>query len=622
MRRTLIKRVKSFDIFRKIERDLLVTTKFGATVSILAIVFVTILVFKEAEIFAKNYTSNRSRLVVRGNGPFQGKEEDAMRLSFDISFPNIPCGLLAIVSNDYFGSTGNNGAKSIEKNRIFPGDDSSTGGPTKRRRANSRRLLFSKTHGILGSRRSSEQRKKTKVKMSEVDESESHPMVDVEKREETADERRIRLEEELRSKTFPDLAPFSSDSSNESSVRRTVLSSQFSEKSTGPECVAWRQTKDCDPDGEREPTRDLLCRETISPGVSGFCECRGGARAAKVMCHHDVFCCKDECQHMWDMQTQVVKSLTLNHVGGGEEMPRIFDRLLNCGSYNNRRRVGTASSLSSSSIPAIVSPSEMSDLRHRGDERGGCRVRGFLDVTKVPGSMTFASRAPVDLLRGTRIDMSHRIRQFRITEAVSGEEKDEESVVVDGSTIDDRYFEATKESVDTDGNEHVVHEHFLRVVETRTWTRDPAELDSTLSSNATFSFTTASDSYPLSDHESDHGGRSGCVRRSQGSPVPHVRFTYDVDALAIETWPVRASVSSFVISLFAILGGVTTFLQVLDSCAYRTARNKAAAKTANASTAAVDPAFVDTRYRNRGYYGDHSYGRSNEFDGVVAVGIY
>ena len=38
-------------------------------------------------------------------------------------------------------------------------------------------------------------------------------------------------------------------------------------------CAAWRQTGGCDPNGEREPEKDLSCRELTRSRQSGFCEC-------------------------------------------------------------------------------------------------------------------------------------------------------------------------------------------------------------------------------------------------------------------------------------------------------------------------------------------------------------
>jgi hypothetical protein len=72
--------------------------------------------------------------------------------------------------------------------------------------------------------------------------------------------------------------------------------------SPGTQCVAFRQTGNCDPDGPLQPAGDRSCSETIpcSAGScpSGYCECAGGVIRNKVTCKagsHKAFSCADEC---------------------------------------------------------------------------------------------------------------------------------------------------------------------------------------------------------------------------------------------------------------------------------------------------------------------------------------
>ena len=53
----------------------------------------------------------------------------------------------------------------------------------------------------------------------------------------------------------------------------TLLASRRLKESSNAECVAWRQTKSCDPDGELESDQDKTCNQIIPRGISGFCEC-------------------------------------------------------------------------------------------------------------------------------------------------------------------------------------------------------------------------------------------------------------------------------------------------------------------------------------------------------------
>ena len=59
-------------------------------------------------------------------------------------------------------------------------------------------------------------------------------------------------------------------------------------------CVYWRQTGGCKPDGTREPDADKPCWETISSGASGYCECKNGNKKEST-CDHGDFTCNDAC---------------------------------------------------------------------------------------------------------------------------------------------------------------------------------------------------------------------------------------------------------------------------------------------------------------------------------------
>eukprot|EP00670_Eutreptiella_braarudii_P010036 CAMPEP_0174312488 /NCGR_PEP_ID=MMETSP0810-20121108/4318_1 /TAXON_ID=73025 ORGANISM="Eutreptiella gymnastica-like, Strain CCMP1594" /NCGR_SAMPLE_ID=MMETSP0810 /ASSEMBLY_ACC=CAM_ASM_000659 /LENGTH=150 /DNA_ID=CAMNT_0015420887 /DNA_START=121 /DNA_END=574 /DNA_ORIENTATION=- len=66
-----------------------------------------------------------------------------------------------------------------------------------------------------------------------------------------------------------------------------------------PECVAWRQTGNCDPEGDREADADKPCRSVIEHGKSGYCECTGDRRI-KFNCIHGSIVCQDECTRKVD----------------------------------------------------------------------------------------------------------------------------------------------------------------------------------------------------------------------------------------------------------------------------------------------------------------------------------
>ena len=62
-------------------------------------------------------------------------------------------------------------------------------------------------------------------------------------------------------------------------------------------CVMWRQTKNCDPNGQPEPADGIPCAASIPSGNSGFCECSGGLRRQLANCSHNVLpSCAQVCE--------------------------------------------------------------------------------------------------------------------------------------------------------------------------------------------------------------------------------------------------------------------------------------------------------------------------------------
>ena len=63
-----------------------------------------------------------------------------------------------------------------------------------------------------------------------------------------------------------------------------------------PNCTSFVQTGGCDPEGVIEQRK--RCDETIEGGASGYCECRHGAKAARVSCSHAPFRCDEVCNDL------------------------------------------------------------------------------------------------------------------------------------------------------------------------------------------------------------------------------------------------------------------------------------------------------------------------------------
>ena len=87
-------------------------------------------------------------------------------------------------------------------------------------------------------------------------------------------------------------------SSEASSTNCEVLENGKTDCSKIPEatkCLGFRQTKGCDPNGDRDDSHDSGCDIPITYGRSGYCECGGGRRVMEVSCEHSHFTCESAC---------------------------------------------------------------------------------------------------------------------------------------------------------------------------------------------------------------------------------------------------------------------------------------------------------------------------------------
>jgi len=60
-------------------------------------------------------------------------------------------------------------------------------------------------------------------------------------------------------------------------------------------CIAWRQTGNCDPNGEREALADESCLTEVANGRSGYCECIDRPRV-EFGCEHTPITCEYMCR--------------------------------------------------------------------------------------------------------------------------------------------------------------------------------------------------------------------------------------------------------------------------------------------------------------------------------------
>lgn len=85
-------------------------------------------------------------------------------------------------------------------------------------------------------------------------------------------------------------------------------------------CIQWRETKGCDPQGHRNPSKDATCSTTITGKRSGYCECgavtsRPIRRAHEVSCDHHPFTCEEICDT--DSNVNLEVSAQYQHVTCG-----------------------------------------------------------------------------------------------------------------------------------------------------------------------------------------------------------------------------------------------------------------------------------------------------------------
>eukprot|EP00941_MAST-03F_sp_MAST-3F-sp1_P004602 g4602.t1 len=70
----------------------------------------------------------------------------------------------------------------------------------------------------------------------------------------------------------------------------------FGSKCAYSDCIGWRQTKNCSPNGTLDSSNDKGCDSVIASNLSGFCECSSRRRTALSTCVHEPFKCGDACR--------------------------------------------------------------------------------------------------------------------------------------------------------------------------------------------------------------------------------------------------------------------------------------------------------------------------------------
>jgi len=91
------KRIKAFDIYRKLPTDLSEPTTSGALVSIIATVIMLLLFISELRDYIA--LDERSEMFVAGDA-----DEKKIRVNLDIEFPKFPCDIFSLDAQDIMGT--------------------------------------------------------------------------------------------------------------------------------------------------------------------------------------------------------------------------------------------------------------------------------------------------------------------------------------------------------------------------------------------------------------------------------------------------------------------------------------------------------------------------------------
>lgn len=171
----------------------------------------------------------------------------------------------------------------------------------------------------------------------------------------------------------------------------------------------------------------------------------------------------------------------------------------------------------------------------------GCRISGFLDLNKVPGSMFFTVESGGHSFDPARINMSHIVHQLSYGSVLTPTQLKRvprDTARALNSLQDKGYFSTML---------NASYEHYIKVVET-TFNFGSGEVVDT------YTYTTNSHQY------------------KDDSQIAAAKFTYDLSPMAIVVSETRQPFYKFLTSVCAIIGGVFTVIGLIDSMVYHSLR--------------------------------------------------
>ena len=330
-------------------------------------------------------------------------------------------------------------------------------------------------------------------------------------------------------------------------------------------CVAWRQTRDCNPNGDREPENDLGCKRIVMDGASGYCECKDGTHANVVSCKHPTFTCADACLKLAEKYAEKPKKLKheiqVAHARRNGLMRNIV------GIDPMRHMIA--------SVAGVKAFKKMHESDIKLDEPEmehlelGCTASGSFKVGLIPGSLVFTAYSPWHAFDRESVDMSHVVHEFSFGVPDSGmrraEQKSLQERVAESNGIQLNTAGGRSYTFERDGHKYA-HEHYLRLMQTDIDRRIVKQFLGPIRRKMyipirrffqTFQYSVNSHSFEL-DANDDDGG-------DENDSLPSVRFVWDMDPVGIVISREEKTLYSLFKATLAIVGGIFTVFGMTDS---------------------------------------------------------
>ncbi|GJP32355.1 hypothetical protein CLOM_g16952 [Closterium sp. NIES-68] len=203
--------------------------------------------------------------------------------------------------------------------------------------------------------------------------------------------------------------------------------------------------------------------------------------------------------------------------------------------------------------PAAAAASDPN--RRRAPQAAGCQIEGFVLVKKVPGNLMVHANSPSHSFDAAAMNLSHVVHHLSFGRQLPARKRQHVERLMPLLHLKDGRL---NNHTFTSQHERVTHEHFLQLVLTEV--RRPSFL-----SSATLPATTSSTSREWNRHALhafDFTVHSHTLQRPD--ELPAARFHYLLSPMQVVLTETRASLAGFLTNLCAIIGGVFTVAGIVD----------------------------------------------------------